>query len=99
MSSLSSLNTPAALIDLPRMQRNISRMQVRMAELGGRFRPHVKTSKCLPVVLAQIDAGARGIPVSTLKEAEEFFGTRRGVRILRPCHGQRGGLHTARCSA
>ena len=38
-----------------------------------RFRPHVKTSKCLDVVRQQRDAGARGITVSTLKEAEEFF--------------------------
>jgi len=38
-----------------------------------RFRPHVKTSKCAPVVRAQIEAGAQGITVSTLKEAAEFF--------------------------
>lgn len=73
MTSLPTLNTPAALIDLPRMRRNIARMQRRMDELGVRFRPHVKTSKCVPVVQAQLDAGARGITVSTLKEAEQFF--------------------------
>ena len=70
---LEALDTPAALIDLPRMQHNIARMQRRMDELGVQFRPHVKTSKCLPVVQAQIAAGARGITVSTLKEAEQFF--------------------------
>jgi D-serine deaminase-like pyridoxal phosphate-dependent protein len=73
MTSISSLDTPAAVIDVPRMRRNIARMQRRMDELGVAFRPHVKTSKCLPVVQAQIDAGARGITVSTLKEAEQFF--------------------------
>ena len=67
------LATPAALIDLPRMQRNIARMQQRMDGLGVKFRPHVKTSKCLPVVQAQLAAGAQGITVSTLKEAEQFF--------------------------
>ncbi|TAM89892.1 MAG: DSD1 family PLP-dependent enzyme, partial [Candidimonas sp.] len=41
--------------------------------LGVRFRPHVKTTKCQRVVDAQIAAGARGITVSTLKEAEQFF--------------------------
>ncbi|WP_198971615.1 DSD1 family PLP-dependent enzyme [Xylophilus sp. ASV27] len=71
--SLSTLDTPAALIDLPRMQRNIQRMQQRMDALGVRFRPHAKTSKCTPVVQAQIAAGARGITVSTLKEAAQFF--------------------------
>ena len=43
-----------------------------MDALGVRFRPHVKTTKCLPVVRAQLAAGARGITVSTLKEAEQF---------------------------
>jgi D-serine deaminase-like pyridoxal phosphate-dependent protein len=37
-----------------------------------RFRPHVKTSKCAEVVRRQLAAGARGITVSTLKEAERF---------------------------
>ncbi|MBI2772638.1 MAG: DSD1 family PLP-dependent enzyme [Burkholderiales bacterium] len=67
------LNTPAALVDRARMERNIARMQTRMDGLGVAFRPHVKTSKCLPVVWAQLAAGARGITVSTLKEAGQFF--------------------------
>lgn len=70
---IASLDTPAALIDLPRMQRNIQRMQQRMDSLGVRLRPHVKTSKCLPVIQAQIAAGASGVTVSTLKEAEHCF--------------------------
>ena len=71
--TIESMNTPAALVDTGRMQRNIERMQQRMNALGVRFRPHVKTSKCLPVVRAQMAAGAQGITVSTLKEAEQFF--------------------------
>ena len=73
MTRLPDLDTPAALVDTARMRRNIARMQDRMNALGVAFRPHVKTSKCLPVVQAQLDAGARGITVSTLKEAEQFF--------------------------
>jgi D-serine deaminase-like pyridoxal phosphate-dependent protein len=73
MTILTDLNTPAALIDTDRMQRNIARMQSRMNSLGVSFRPHVKTTKCLPIAQAQLDAGARGITVSTLKEAEQFF--------------------------
>lgn len=73
MTSLDTLDTPAALIDVPRMQNNIQRLQQRMHSLGVRFRPHVKTSKCVPVVQAQLAAGAQGITVSTLKEAEQFF--------------------------
>ncbi len=70
---LDDLTTPAALIDLTRMQHNISRMQSQVNHLGAKFRPHVKTSKCLEVTAAQIEAGAAGITVSTLKEAEQFF--------------------------
>ncbi|MEJ8846010.1 DSD1 family PLP-dependent enzyme [Variovorax rhizosphaerae] len=73
MTGLLELNTPAAVVDTARMEHNIERMQTRMEALGVSFRPHVKTTKCLPVVQAQIAAGARGITVSTLKEAEQFF--------------------------
>lgn len=71
--TIDELSTPSALIDMQRMQRNIDRMQARMDALGARFRPHVKTAKCLPVARAQLAAGAQGITVSTLKEAEQFF--------------------------
>ena len=68
-----ALDTPAALVDLERMRRNIARMQQHMNGLGVAFRPHVKTSKSIQVVREQMDAGAHGITVSTLKEADEFF--------------------------
>ena len=70
---LQDLTTPAALIDIARMQRNVQRMQQRMNHLGVSFRPHVKTTKCIELVREQIAAGAKGITVSTLKEAEQFF--------------------------
>ncbi|APA87340.1 DSD1 family PLP-dependent enzyme [Paraburkholderia sprentiae WSM5005] len=70
---LEHIETPAALIDVARMQKNIARMQAQMNTLGVAFRPHVKTTKCIDVVRAQLAAGARGITVSTLKEAEAFF--------------------------
>ena len=72
-ATLETLETPAAIIDVARMQRNIQRMQARVNTLGVRLRPHVKTSKCLPVIQAQIAAGALGVTVSTLKEAEYCF--------------------------
>jgi D-serine deaminase-like pyridoxal phosphate-dependent protein len=71
--TLDLLDTPAAIIDVHRMNKNIRSMQARMNALGVKFRPHVKTSKCLDVVQAQLSAGASGITVSTLKEAEIFF--------------------------
>ena len=68
-----ALSTPAALVDVARMQSNIQRMQARMDSLGVAFRPHVKTTKCVEIARRQAAAGARGITVSTLKEAEQFF--------------------------
>ncbi|MFD2184696.1 DSD1 family PLP-dependent enzyme [Rhodoplanes azumiensis] len=55
------------------MMRNIALMQSRVGALGATLRPHVKTSKCIEVGRLQRDAGALGITVSTLKEAEAFF--------------------------
>ncbi len=39
MTSIQEIDTPAALIDVPRMQRNIERMQERMNILSVRFSP------------------------------------------------------------
>ena len=73
MTDLAQLITPVALLDRPRLQRNIAAMQQRVDGLGVRLRPHVKTAKCVEVARLQRAAGAAGITVSTLKEAEFFF--------------------------
>ncbi len=73
MPDLSMLATPAALIDVDRLSRNIALLQARADSLGVRLRPHVKTTKCVQVVQRQVQAGAEGITVSTLREAEHFF--------------------------
>jgi D-serine deaminase-like pyridoxal phosphate-dependent protein len=74
LSPLQNIQTPAAIVDRSLMQRNIDRMQLRMNDLGVRFRPHVKTAKSVEIARAQGAAGSRGITVSTLAEAEYFFG-------------------------
>ena len=71
--NLHDLDTPTALLDETRLLHNIQRMQQRMKALGVRLRPHVKTAKSVPVARLQAQAGAQGITVSTLKEAEVFF--------------------------
>ena len=70
---IQDLDTPAALLDATRLQHNVQHMQQRMDGLGVRLRPHVKTAKCVPVAQMQVQAGCRGITVSTLKEAAVFF--------------------------
>ncbi|WP_374663844.1 DSD1 family PLP-dependent enzyme [Ramlibacter sp.] len=73
MNPLATLPTPTAVVDLPRLQRNIARMQAQLDALGVKFRPHVKTTKCADIVRLQVAAGASGLTVSTLKEARQFF--------------------------
>ena len=70
--TLADLPTPCALLDETRLDHNLRRMAARMHDLGVALRPHVKTAKCIEVATRQKALGARGITVSTLKEAEQF---------------------------
>ncbi|HPU52695.1 MAG TPA: alanine racemase [Burkholderiaceae bacterium] len=72
MTALSTLETPALLLDEPRMQANVARMLARLAALGVPLRPHVKTAKCVEVALAMCGGMHGPITVSTLREAERF---------------------------
>jgi D-serine deaminase-like pyridoxal phosphate-dependent protein len=71
---LDDLLTPALVIDEARVTRNIDRMRRRVAELGVSFRPHVKTSKSVEVSRRLMSTPRGPITVSTMKEAEQFFG-------------------------
>ena len=73
MKTSQTLETPALLLDRAKLDRNLARMQTRIAGLGARLRPHVKTAKAVDVVRRAVQPGAGGITVSTLKEAEQFF--------------------------
>ncbi|MEX0601710.1 MAG: alanine racemase, partial [Bacteroidota bacterium] len=66
------LPTPALLIDLDILDRNLATMQTRAETLGVTLRPHIKTHKCLEIGKKQAALGARGITVSTFYEAEQF---------------------------
>ncbi|MGH7566017.1 MAG: alanine racemase, partial [Gemmatimonadota bacterium] len=72
MTSVYDLPTPALLVDLDVLERNLSRMQARCDALGVALRPHVKTHKCVEIGRMQRDLGARGITVATLDEARAF---------------------------
>ncbi len=71
MHPLDTLDTPAAVLDVTRLQHNLAHMQQRISALGVALRPHIKTSKCLAVVQQQLALGAQGVTVSTLKEAQQ----------------------------
>ncbi|HEY7900296.1 MAG TPA: DSD1 family PLP-dependent enzyme [Caulobacteraceae bacterium] len=64
------LATPALLIDLEALNRNIQAMARFAAAAGVKLRPHAKTHKCVEVATLQIAAGAVGICCAKLGEAE-----------------------------
>ena len=70
---LYQLPTPALLLDWGVMTRNIARMADRAAELGVLLRPHGKTPKCPKIGRALLARQAKGLCVSTLLEAEQYF--------------------------
>jgi D-serine deaminase-like pyridoxal phosphate-dependent protein len=69
---LDNLATPFLYIDLDRMQSNIEAMAVAARGLGVRVRPHAKTHKVPEIARLQIAAGATGITVAKVSEAEVF---------------------------
>jgi D-serine deaminase-like pyridoxal phosphate-dependent protein len=67
----SELDTPALLVDLDALERNIQRMAAFCQEYGVSLRPHAKIHKATPILAwKQLRAGAVGITVSKLAEAE-----------------------------
>jgi len=62
--------TPAAVIDLDRVERNIARIQAACDAAGVANRPHIKTHKSPMLARRQIEAGAKGITCQKLGEAE-----------------------------
>lgn len=71
-TALNALETPALLLDEPRMMANIARLSARLRALGVPLRPHVKTAKCIEVALAMTGGTPGPITVSTLREADRF---------------------------
>ncbi len=66
---VSSIDTPALVIDLDAMQRNLQRMQQFADQHGVRLRPHAKMHKSAVLALQQISAGAVGVCVQKPSEA------------------------------
>jgi len=64
------LQTPALVIDLDRFEANIARMAEHARAAGVALRPHAKTHKSVEIAQRQLAAGAQGICVAKLGEAE-----------------------------
>lgn len=64
--------TPEVMIDTDVLDRNIARMASATSARGLKLRPHAKTHKILEIAARQLAAGAVGLTVATIGEAEVF---------------------------
>jgi D-threonine aldolase len=64
------VDTPALLLDLDKVRQNVATMAGMLEGTGVRLRPHFKTPKCPQVAKLQLEAGAIGVTVAKLGEAE-----------------------------
>lgn len=69
----SDLDTPALIVDIDKLQHNIADMADFAAAEGIQLRPHAKTHKTPEIGRLQLEAGAVGLTVAKLSEAEVFI--------------------------
>jgi D-serine deaminase-like pyridoxal phosphate-dependent protein len=67
---LRDVETPALVLDLSALKRNIARMSAIAKRAGLALRPHAKTHKSAEIAALQLEAGAAGISCATVAEAE-----------------------------
>jgi D-serine deaminase-like pyridoxal phosphate-dependent protein len=70
MKTIQDIDTPALLIDLPQVKKNIKDMQEKADQAGVFLRPHTKTHRTPALARLQLEAGAHGITVAKIGEAE-----------------------------
>lgn len=73
-------STPYLRIDTDRLHANLSRVAAAARAAGVDLRPHAKTHKSAQIARRQMEAGAVGLTVATIGEAEAFADA--GVRDL-----------------
>jgi 3-hydroxy-D-aspartate aldolase len=67
------LDTPALVLDLDKLEKNIAAMRTYLAGTKVGFRPHAKTHKSADIAKLQLAAGAVGVCTAKLSEAETLF--------------------------
>ena len=65
-----AIETPALVVDLDAMERNLAAMAAFAAAHRVRLRPHAKMHKCAAIARLQLAAGAGGVCVQKTSEAE-----------------------------
>lgn len=77
---LNELDTPALVIDVDTMERNLNRAAGYARQYGLRLRPHTKTHKIPALGKRQIELGAAGLSVAKTTEGEVMLAS--GTRDL-----------------
>jgi D-serine deaminase-like pyridoxal phosphate-dependent protein len=72
--AVESIDTPALVVDLDAMERNLAAMASFARDRGVRLRPHAKMHKSAAIARLQIAAGAVGVCVQKTSEAEALAG-------------------------
>jgi D-serine deaminase-like pyridoxal phosphate-dependent protein len=95
--SVDELDTPALLVDLDRLDRNIAFIAGHLRERGVNWRPHAKAHKSPAVAHRQVAAGAIGITCAKLSEAEVYVAA--GIRDILVANQIVGPIKTRRLAA
>jgi D-serine deaminase-like pyridoxal phosphate-dependent protein len=74
MPPLSEIETPALVVDLDILDRNLRRVAGYAQQHGLRLRPHTKTHKSVMLAKRQLQLGAAGLTVAKVSEAEVMLG-------------------------
>jgi D-serine deaminase-like pyridoxal phosphate-dependent protein len=70
MKAIQELDTPTLLLDYEKLKRNIEAVSFFSKDTGVSARPHIKTHKSIKIAEMQVAAGAVGITVAKIGEAE-----------------------------
>jgi D-serine deaminase-like pyridoxal phosphate-dependent protein len=70
--TIDDLDTPCLVVDIDCLERNVAVWQATAEAAGKRLRPHMKTHKTVEIARMQLDAGAAGITVAKVAEAELY---------------------------
>ena len=76
------IDTPALLVDLPAMERNLETMADFFKNTEAKLRPHVKLHKATPVLAHMQLAAGRTIGVTCAKLSEAEIMARSGIRDI-----------------
>ena len=89
MIATDELETPALLVDLDRMQRNLDKAAAYSREHGISLRPHIKTHKSPVLAREQLARGAGGLTCATPYEAEVMSEVADDLLVMYPPVGPR----------